>query len=214
MKRILLMLTLISISFIGMAQTSKSEAVYHSDSTASKAELYSNALSFFAINFKSANTVIQMADPISGQVIGKGIVNGRDVTISIFCKDGRYKYDISITTRENEITLPITSLGPNMLNNTGITKVPVLTGGIVNKNRAYFKYSNSQSGMYKYYYDGGSGHYPAVMTGGMWKKWKIDVDAELSKQKYKELGDIPELEFDYLIQLLITHMNMNINSNW
>ncbi|MCO5268734.1 MAG: DUF4468 domain-containing protein [Brumimicrobium sp.] len=65
-----------------------------------KANLYSNALSFFANNFKSANDVIQMKDETSGKVIGKGIVkNGnanRNIKIAIDVKDNKYRYTITI----------------------------------------------------------------------------------------------------------------------
>lgn len=220
MKNLFLTIILsLSIPFIGLTQTSRSDVIYITDSTMNKDELYANGLSFFAIHFKSANNVIQMADPISGRVIGKGIVDDRDVTISIFCKDGRYKYDISIVSKINEMTLPINSLGPGVVAqlHLGVTKVPILFDGasyIPNKNRTYFTYDTGQWSEYRYYYDSGVGHNPLVMTKGMWNKWKGLVDTELSKQKYKELGNIPDVEFQRLITLLTSHMYKNDNSDW
>ena len=80
------------------------------DSNLTKETLYSNALSFFAATFNSANAVIQMKDPESGKVIGKGIIDGKEVMITITCKDKKYKYDIEMVMTK-EINLPITKLG-------------------------------------------------------------------------------------------------------
>jgi hypothetical protein len=72
-----------------------------------KSELYSNALSWFAKTFKSSNDVIQMKDAESGKIIAKGILNSAPTlmgvkgdgacwaTITIICKDGKYKYEFT-----------------------------------------------------------------------------------------------------------------------
>jgi hypothetical protein len=215
MKKLLVILFSL-FSIVGFSQNSRTNVV-SVDSTILKETLYSNALSFFAINFKSANNVIQMSDPISGKVIGKGIVDNRDVTISIFCKDGRYKYDINIEHKINEIDLPIRYLGISAYGNSGFTKVPLTIRGGVHvpyKNRAYFVYDNPQWDGFKYYYDGGVGHNPSLMTKGMWKKWKVLVDEELAKPKYNEIGRVPDTAFESLIMLLKNHMENNESSDW
>jgi hypothetical protein len=86
---------------------SYSEVVTVSDS-ASKNELFSRAKSCFARLFKSSNNVIQNEDKDSGNIIGKGNIKAYakalgmtsdagfvNFTITIACKDGRYKYTIT-----------------------------------------------------------------------------------------------------------------------
>ncbi|WP_114937523.1 DUF4468 domain-containing protein [Mucilaginibacter endophyticus] len=80
-------------------------AVVKVDST-SKDELYSRAKEWFAKTYNSARKVIDMDDKASGKIIGKGVSEGRysfmltrytfftNYTISVFVKDGRYKYEI------------------------------------------------------------------------------------------------------------------------
>lgn len=77
----------------------------------SKSDLYSNALEWFALKYNSANDVIQLKDESSGKIIGKGIFKivyyTRDPsihhTISIYTKDGRYKYVISdLSYKDNQ----------------------------------------------------------------------------------------------------------------
>ena len=74
----------------------------------SKNELYSRAREWFAKTFNSSKSVIQMDDKENGKIIGKasmhvyhkalgsnfpsGYIN---YTISVYLKDGRYKYEIN-----------------------------------------------------------------------------------------------------------------------
>ena len=217
MKQLILTMSLVFLTLISFGQTTRTDVILV-DSTTTKEQLYSNALSFFAINFKSANHVIQMADPVSGHVIGKGIVDGRDVIISLQCKGGRYKYDVTITTKITEIRLPINYLGVSMLGNDGVTMVPVIQNSndkyVPNKSRAKFEYNNSSWSMYRYYYDGGSGHTPSMMTKGMWKQWKSLVDSELRKPKYTDLGTVPDIHYETLIILMNKHMGQKVDSDW
>lgn len=72
-------------------------------------QLYSSALEWFAITFKSANDVIQLMDPVQKRIVGKGykevhnIVRNQDVvlnmyfTLNVQFKDGRYKYELNST---------------------------------------------------------------------------------------------------------------------
>ena len=66
---------MIAIQSIGQTITN----IVNVDSTLKKTNLYSNALSFFALEFKSANDVIQMKDQETGKIIGKGIIDNRSI---------------------------------------------------------------------------------------------------------------------------------------
>ncbi|MDQ1770429.1 DUF4468 domain-containing protein [Labilibaculum sp. A4] len=103
MKKLLLgILLLFSVSAFAKEFT---EVIEAPDKTAD--QLYSSARGWFAETFKSADDVLQMDDPVSGKLIGKGfskvpikaagmIVEIKmQYTIKIFVKDGRFKYDIS-----------------------------------------------------------------------------------------------------------------------
>ena len=74
----------------------------------SKDDLYTSAREWFAKSYNSANNVIQMDDKESGKIVGKALMPvyhkafGSDYdsgnihyTISIYLKDGRYKYEVS-----------------------------------------------------------------------------------------------------------------------
>lgn len=76
------------------------------DSTMSSKELFSKALNFITLNFKSANDVIQSKDEDNGKIICKGntrFINNRpeyvdgviNFTLQISVKKGKYKYDFS-----------------------------------------------------------------------------------------------------------------------
>lgn len=78
------------------------------DSTINKNELYSRAREWFAKAFKSSINVIQMDDKENGKIIGKGLTQvyhksfGKsypsgniNFTISLYLKDGKYKYEIT-----------------------------------------------------------------------------------------------------------------------
>jgi hypothetical protein len=75
------------------------------DSSLTQEQLYLNAREWFARSFRSANDVIQMDDKDAGKLIGKGnfvipggmyLADGRvRFTISVFTKEGRYKYEIT-----------------------------------------------------------------------------------------------------------------------
>lgn len=81
------------------------EVVQLENSTASQEQLYSIAREWFATTFNSANNVLQMDDKELGKLIGKanfGIDmtayqtdSHVDFTISVFVKEGRYKYTIT-----------------------------------------------------------------------------------------------------------------------
>jgi len=72
------------------------------DSTMTQDELYTKAREWMALNFKSANSVIQMDDKNAGIIIGKGnipvtggkyLADGKiDFTLKIQVKNGRFKY--------------------------------------------------------------------------------------------------------------------------
>ena len=114
------MLTLLPVSSVfGQKETPKlpidsstskitySEVV-HVDSLANKQELFSRAREWFAKAYKSSTNVIQMEDKESGKIVGKALMQvyhkalGTEYqsgyinyTISIYIKDGRYKYEVT-----------------------------------------------------------------------------------------------------------------------
>lgn len=78
------------------------------DSLANKQELFSRAREWFAKAYKSSTNVIQMEDKESGKIVGKALLsvnltslgmqqNGGYInyTITIYVKDGKYKYEIT-----------------------------------------------------------------------------------------------------------------------
>jgi len=78
------------------------------DTSIKKLELYSRAREWFAKTYNSSTTVIQMDDKESGKIVGKALIQayckslGSDrkcgfinYTISVYFKDGRYKYEIT-----------------------------------------------------------------------------------------------------------------------
>jgi hypothetical protein len=80
-----------------------SEVVYL-DSLANKQELFSRAREWFAKAYKSSRNVIQMEDKENGKIIGKALMQVYykefpygyiNYTISIYIKDGRYKYEFT-----------------------------------------------------------------------------------------------------------------------
>jgi hypothetical protein len=102
MKKIFLLLL---IPFFTISQTEFTEVV-ETDSM-KKSVLFSNGLTWITKTFKNANEVIQMKDAESGKIIAKGILNSAPtmmgvrgdgscwVTITISCKDGKYKYEFT-----------------------------------------------------------------------------------------------------------------------
>jgi len=78
-------------------------------SSVNKADLYVRALSWVAMAYKSANSVIQMQDKEAGQIIVKGVINASGMgdytgvvrhTLSIYIKDGKYKYVLTNFTHD------------------------------------------------------------------------------------------------------------------
>jgi hypothetical protein len=184
------------------------------DSTFNKSTLYSNALSFFANAFKSANAVIQMKDAEVGKVIGKGIADDREVTITIECKDGKYKYNIDIQMKEYEFTLATSSISGSK----GVTKATItFIDGVPSfpEDKIYFEFNNNSWSQYKYYYDETTpGHYPALGTKAGYEKWKEDVTNELVeyKNKVEQLKDPSDPTIQALIQFMKSEMSKS--SDW
>lgn len=100
-----LMFMLLSTIIIAQKPINYTEVVAV-DSTMSSKELFSKALNFITLNFKSANDVIQLKDEDNGKIICKGntrFINNRpeyvdgviNFTLQISVKKGKYKYDFS-----------------------------------------------------------------------------------------------------------------------
>lgn len=174
-------LTTIAILMFTLSFGQITSEVISVDSTLKKEVLYSNALTFFAYEFKSANNVIQMKDVESGKVIGKGIADNREITITISCKDGKYKYEIEIT--------PIPSLIFE------ITKFGTWNGKTV---------GTMVNGQYDVMFIWGNGWgWPNVHLNGegtpmggkkLYTEWKTSVEAEIEKNKVRKIDDLVLLE--------------------
>jgi len=106
MKNITLILALLC-SISGFCQELKYEAVVKLDSTVTKDELYNRARSWVRKTFNKKNSIIEVDNKASGEIIASGIVDYRKrknyfgascvegpvrLTLSIYVKDGRYKY--------------------------------------------------------------------------------------------------------------------------
>lgn len=81
---------------------------------ATQAQLYSRAYEWVAKNFNSAQSVIQMQDKESGKIIAKGVIKAfikkydsgyNSFTLSLYLKDGKYKYDITNFSNEHKTTV-------------------------------------------------------------------------------------------------------------
>jgi hypothetical protein len=90
----------------------------------SKADLYTRAYAWVANTYQSANAVIQMQDKEAGQLVAKGLTRitvrslGMNVdagfirhTLTIYAKDGRYKYVLTNLTHEDSRAKGV-SVGP------------------------------------------------------------------------------------------------------
>lgn len=213
MKKVQLitMMLFVIITTISFGQ-SVSEVV-SVDSTTTKETLYSNALSFFATTFKSAQNVIQMQDPESGKVIGKGLLsNGRKVTITIACKEGKYKYDIEYDelTETRLIEFDINKCGVLK----GKTYLPVTFIGnrpIIDINNAYIE-NNSMGGYWKVGYDGHNVNILGLSKSAI-EKWKNAVDEEF-KTKQFELSNISAKKDTELDVLILTLKDEMSKSDW
>jgi hypothetical protein len=84
-------------------------AVVYVDSTSSKDAIYAAARAWFVDNFKDAKEVLQVQDKDAGELVGKGYIDipsnrfgyiaiGVGIVwfnVTLYAKDGRYKYVIS-----------------------------------------------------------------------------------------------------------------------
>ena len=170
------------------------------DSTLKKQTLYSNALSFFAVEFKSANNVIQMKDAETGKVIGKGIVDDREIVVTITCKDGKYKYDIDIVPRTDiviDVDFDIKKYSSYYLNGTTTGKLIFVDGKPTLPTNTITYYSGTGtmgSAAFTMYYDGVG---KPLLTNGAYMKWKDEVDSKIkSKLLENEKISDPNTEFN------------------
>jgi hypothetical protein len=179
------------------------------DSAQTKESLYSNALSFFATTFKSANAVIQMKDPESGKVIGKGLLSdGRNVTISISCKDGKYKYDIGY---DEFVQTRLIELGVNKCGMVkGVTFLPVSFIGdtpSINVENSYFYYDKTYSVKYN------GDHNILGLSSTSVDKWRIAVDEEFKARK-NELSTLKPKKDTEINNLVLSLKEEMSKSDW
>lgn len=108
---------LLFLLFVGFAVNAQSKLNYSEViqvDGVDKAELYNRAINWFTNSFRSPNNVIQYNDKDAGQItakalfeynptffVGSGPVKGYiRYTVSIYVKDGRYKYEITDFTHD------------------------------------------------------------------------------------------------------------------
>lgn len=101
------------------------ENVVKVDSTLTAEQIYSKALLFCANEFKSANEVVQLKDETNNIIIAKGLIqmdwptlvgttNGyTEFTLSIYCKDGKYKYVINNLAWQQQMKMKLSTYSHN-----------------------------------------------------------------------------------------------------
>ena len=122
----------------GTGKITYSDIVYV-DSLVKKQELFLRAREWFAKTYKSSTNVIQMEDKESGEIIGKALMkvyhkalgtyypSGHiNYTISIYLKEGKYRYEITHFYHTGQITshgatIPDYGSCENMINTTDRT---------------------------------------------------------------------------------------------
>lgn len=111
MKNLLILLLTSSITVLSFGQDTANDALAYSKviqvDSATSADLYGRARSWFADTYNNAKEVIQLDDKENGKIIGKGSIQYSNSTFSgnttgyvkytltIEVKDGRYKYSFT-----------------------------------------------------------------------------------------------------------------------
>jgi hypothetical protein len=211
-------LTLLFVLFTLLTKGQVYSGVVELDSTYSSSTLYSNALSFFAMTFKSSNDVIQMKDPVSGKIIGKGIANDRNVTITISCKDGKYKYEITIDeVKDFKLTLNTNNFGNkdsyknafgsiSMKGKSYVDVKFINKVAFINKENTYFEFEQDPRAHYYY-----NGKVPGILRDNH-NEWKKMIDLEFEENNnYSSLSKPQDKIVNDLIDILKNEMS---KSDW
>lgn len=185
-----------------------------------KTKLFSNALSFFANNFVSANDVIQIKDEPSGKIIGKGIIkNGNDsrkIKISIDIKDNKYRYTIDVEPFVEQKTIEIADINKlGMVSGKTFVQYSYINGELsIDKDKTYFVCTgNFGCNKEKYYY---SGKNEIIgLSNSAKEEWKKNVDEKIGKI-ITDLLDNPTNKDDSEITFLISNLKkeMSTNDEW
>ncbi len=154
MKKIFLILVVMSVSILGFSQEPlKWEEVVTVDSTVNKTELYSRARQWFSNTFKSEKDVVSVSDKESGEISGNAVVeyksdrfyfgvvcvNGYvNFKINVYVKDGRYKYVFHSFDHEGSFYQGNKPISYGILTNSEIAPKPT-RGGANNKAWAEIK---------------------------------------------------------------------------
>lgn len=145
------------------------------DSTISKIDLYINALSWFT----KTNTTILIHDVGIGKIVGKRNIDDMDVTISLMCKDGKYKSEIEfLALYDQKINLDIHKFGMYY----GKTTASFTNDKLVS---VKFKYDDYE---WPLVYDNGDGK-PMGMDIAF-KEWKQSVDLKINEIRVKGRRDL------------------------
>jgi len=106
-KAILIFFIIPFITLTGFSQTItqdsltgkyQSQGIKKIDSLLSKGEIYSRTNEWIALNFKSSNDVIQLADKETGKIIGKG-----SFKTNMFMKEGWIEYTFLLEFKDGKI---------------------------------------------------------------------------------------------------------------
>jgi hypothetical protein len=197
MKKLILLFNILFLYFYSFGQ-STSEVV-SVDSSFTKEILYSNALSFFANTFNSANNVIQMKDPETGKIIGRGLLgkDKRDVTITISCKDTKYKYEIDCDYKVDETFIEFGNItkcgvlkGQTFLKIKFIGNEPIIDI----ENVFFINKFNGQSWIVHY---SGENNILGLSRAAI-ENWKVSVDESFNSNELEFYKVKPKTDYDLL----------------
>lgn len=221
MKKLLLSLVgilLINTSFCQKGFSSDTSEVVTA-SGVEKATLYSNALTFFAETFKSANDVIQMKDPASGKIIGKGFLKDRKITITIEVKDEKFRYQITTEPyiENKEIRLENVNKLGSLKGETYLSYGYVNGILVIDKDKTYFDYDGF-GGKGKYYYNNTgdwNGSSQLIGTKKGREEWKENVDKSLNQIIDKlKIYDTPSEDTELITIIKKLKDDVSKKDNW
>jgi hypothetical protein len=110
MKTVLILLSILlcQISSVNAQEPIKFSTVINTDSVG-KAALFSTINVWFASTYNSAQDVIQMNDPATGTIVGRGLIPYKTGKITYACFDGHISYTISVYVKENRYKIELTN---------------------------------------------------------------------------------------------------------
>jgi hypothetical protein len=108
MKKILIELLLLSGFFANAQSPLEFSKVIQAEGK-NQTELFILINDWFAVNYNSANDVIQMADKDAGIIIGKGSTEYSFGKLTYSCYEGRLKYTLKVSFKDNRFKVDLTN---------------------------------------------------------------------------------------------------------